>query len=171
MTSATPRPARSSARSNPYGKCRLAARSDSLNPRKTTTDVDTSDRLCRASPSSATEPVKRASAISTAPVSPRPIADTATARLACRRCSRSALLLPVLHDMVALPLHRPTGHMLGVLQRLTQQLASVHVIQRVEHEIALSPLTDYAGQSQFGQMLRHGRRLSADDLGQARHRL
>jgi hypothetical protein len=45
--------------------------------------VETSDKLCKASPSNATEPERIAITSSIKPVRASPIALTATARLAC----------------------------------------------------------------------------------------
>ena len=45
------------------------------------------------------------------------------------------------------------------------------VVHRVEDEVALAPLADNAGQPQLREMLRHSRRLSANDLGETRDRL
>ena len=70
MTAAIPTPARSSARSSPYGYLSVGGRRDSRNPRNTTALVDTSDRLWMASPSNPTEPVSTASSNSTRPVAP-----------------------------------------------------------------------------------------------------
>jgi hypothetical protein len=63
------------------------------------------------------------------------------------------------------------SQVIGVFEGFLQQLAGMHVVQRVEHEIAFAPLANDTGQPELGQMLRHGRRLSADYFGQAGNRL
>lgn len=85
MTAAIPIPARSSARSRPYGYRSEGVRRDNRKPRNTTALVETSDRLWIASPSSPTDPVRTASSSSIRPVTARSRALTPTARLACRR--------------------------------------------------------------------------------------
>jgi hypothetical protein len=51
--------------------------------------VDTSDRLCNASPSKPTDPVTKATANSTAPVNANPTADQPIAPIAAARSATS----------------------------------------------------------------------------------
>src|SRR5450756_496623 len=90
ITTAMPIPARSSARSRPYGYRSVAGRRDSRKPRKTTALVDTSDRLWMAAPSRPAEPVTSASTSSASPVTASPAALTPTARFAARRPAASS---------------------------------------------------------------------------------
>src|ERR1700737_4024484 len=124
-------------------------------PRKTTADVETSERLCKASPSKATEPVKSARSSSTPPVRASPTAETATARFASRRCASSSWrgmsagggggVRPVVADVVSVILGFP------------EERRQVVVVDRVGHDVAASSRLDQAPVLQKAELVGYGR--------------
>src|ERR1700730_12881952 len=120
-------------------------------PRNTTADVETSERLCKASPSKATEPVKTARSSSRPPVSASPTAETAIARFASRRCPCSSwrgasaaglrVIRPVVTDMV------------GVILGFSEEGRQVVVIDRVSHDVTAPARLDHAAVLQKAQLV------------------
>jgi hypothetical protein len=89
-TRATPRSGMSSARSYPYGCVGVAGRLEKRKPKNTTKEVETSERLCDASPSRLANPLTSAVLSAISPVRASTSAETPTGSFVAWRCAGSS---------------------------------------------------------------------------------